>query len=80
MLVFFPAEYEVAILIVGPHDRENPTVDKRLYEVLNIGVPEDEHRRPSCCADGKPPVEAELLDFVIDRSRELTRRRQRRAR
>lgn len=79
MLVFFPAEDEVAILLVGPHDRENPGLDvyTRLYELLSIEVPDEEHRRPPCCADGQPPVDAELLDGVIDRTRELTRERRR---
>ena len=80
MLVFFPAEHEVAILLVGPHDRENHTADvyTRLYEMLKIDVPDGEHRRPPCCADGQPPVEAGLLDFVMDRTRELARGGQRR--
>lgn len=79
MLVFFPAEDQVSILLVGPHDRENPQVDvyMRLYELLELEAPDDEHRRPSCCEDGQPPVDAELLERVIDRTKELTRSQRR---
>src|SRR5664279_2803647 len=61
MLLMFPAADEVAILLVGPHERENPEINvyTRLYEALGIGVPHVEHRRPPCCAAGQPPVDAD---------------------
>ena len=36
MVLLFPAEDEVAVLLVGPHERENPDLDvyRRLYEAL----------------------------------------------
>jgi hypothetical protein len=77
MLLLFPAAQEVAILLVGPHERENPDVDvyRRLYRLLGVDVPDDEHRRPPCCGDGQPPVDPELLDRIIDRTKELARGR-----
>lgn len=79
MLLMFPAAKEVAILLVGPHERENPEIDvyTRLYEALGIDVPDAEHRRPACCEDGQPPVDPDLLERLIDHSKELTRRKRR---
>ncbi len=79
MVLLFPAEDEVAVLLVGPHDRENPDLDvyRRLYEALGVEVPDDEHRRPACCEDGLPPVDPELLERLIDRTKELTQQRRR---
>lgn len=79
VLVFFPAENQVAILLVGPHDRENPQLDAyaRLYRLLGVEVPDDEHRRPPCCADDQPPVDPDLLDRAIDRTKLLTRDKRR---
>lgn len=47
MILFFPGPREVAILLVGPHERENPEIDayRRLYELLGVEVPEDEVAR-----------------------------------
>lgn len=79
MVLLFPAENEVAVLLVGPHDRENPDLDvyRRLYEALGVEIPDDEHRRPTCCEDGQPPVDPDLLEHLIDRTKELTRRKRR---
>jgi hypothetical protein len=79
MVLLFPAANEVAILLVGPHDRENPDLDVycRLYEALGIEVPDAEHRRPACCEDGQPPVDLDLLEQLIDRAKELTRQKRR---
>lgn len=79
MVLLFPAEDEVTVLLVGPHERENPDLDvyRRLYEALGVEVPDDEHRRPACCEDGHPPVDPELLGRLIDRTKELTQQRRR---
>jgi len=80
MLLFFPGPKEVAILLVGPHERENPEIDayRRLYELLGVDVPEDERRRPPCCDDNRPPVDADLLERITARTKELARARSRR--
>jgi hypothetical protein len=79
MVLLFPAQNEVVVLLVGPHDRENPDLDvyRRLYESLGVEIPDDEHRRPPCCADGQPPVDPDLLEHLIDRSKELTPQKRR---
>lgn len=73
MVIAFPDEEEVAILLVGPHDETNPEVNvyTRLYESLNIEVPAGERRKPPCCSDGQPPVDAELVDNFLDGSKKL---------
>lgn len=82
MVVAFPAEEEVAILLVGPHDETNPEVNvyTRLYESLDIEIPTDQRRKPPCCADGQPPVDADLVDNFIEGSKKLRRGKARRKR
>lgn len=79
MLVAFPAEREVAVLMVGPHSRDNPETDvyRRLYAALGIEVPTASRRKPPCCADDDPPVDGELVERFLERSRKLLRRRRR---
>jgi len=79
MVLLFPADDEVAVLLVGPHERENPGLDvyRRLYEALGVEVPDDEHRRPACCEDGQPPVDPKLLERLLDRTKELTQQKRR---
>jgi hypothetical protein len=68
MVLSFPASDEVAIVLVGPHERENPDLDiyMRLYAALGIEVPDAEHRRPACCCDGAPPVHAESFEQILE--------------
>lgn len=84
MVIAFPGEEEVAVLLVGPHDETNPEVNvyTRLYESLGIEVPEGERRKPPCCSDDQPPVDAELVDSFLDSSKKLRigKARRRRAR
>lgn len=87
MAVAFPSENEVVILMIGEHFRRaqdpkatTPSLDffARLYGTLGLTVPLREGRRPPCCEDGRPPVDPDLLDHFIARSRELIRQRRRR--
>jgi hypothetical protein len=80
MLLFFPAPKEVAILLVGPHERENPKIDtyRRLYELVGIAVPDDEHRRPPCCEEDEAPVDFARLGRITGRTKELFRAQRRR--
>lgn len=82
MVVAFPSDEEVVILLVGPHDDTNPEVDvyARLYEALGIEIPTDRRRKPPCCADGQPPVDAELVDNFLEGSKTLRTGRARRKR
>jgi hypothetical protein len=73
MVIAFPAEDEVTILLVGPHEEADPEVNvyTRLYEALDIDVPTDKRRKPACCGDGEPPVDADFVDNFLDGSKKL---------
>lgn len=81
LLICFPAENEVAVLLAGPHDETNPGADvyTRLYRSLDIEVPGGERRKPTCC-DGPPPVDAELPERFIAGSKHFQREERRRRR
>lgn len=65
MLVAFPSEQEVSILLVGRHVR-NPALDvyTRLYRALDLQMPSGERTKPPCCEgeEDEPPVDDELVD------------------
>lgn len=77
MLVAFPNAREVAVLMVGPHSRISPEADvyRRLYTALGVAVPSAARRKPACCDGEAPPVDEELVERFLERSRELLRRR-----
>jgi hypothetical protein len=82
LIVAFPEEDEVAVILVGRHiDQKRPQVDvyRRLYESLGIELPTIAQRKghPPCCPTGEPPVDRDLVDRFIARERELRRRRRR---
>lgn len=78
MIVAFPEEAEVAVILVGRHIDSRPEVDvyRRLYEALGIGVPTITQRKghPPCCPTGDAPIDRGLVDRFIACERELLRR------
>jgi hypothetical protein len=82
MVIAFPAEEEVTILLVGPHNEADTAVDvyTRLYEVLGIDVPTDKRRKPACCTGAEPSVDGDLVDEFLERSKKLRLGRARRRR
>jgi hypothetical protein len=76
MLVAFPSEREVSILLVGRHVR-NPVLDvyARLYRALALQMPSGERTKPPCCDAEKdePPVDGELVDRFQDGVKRLRR-------
>jgi hypothetical protein len=86
MVIAFPAEGEVTVLLVGAHDEANPYADvyARLYGSLGIDIPDGARRKPPCCDDGRPPVDPGLVDRFLDRSKQMrlgrARRKRRRSR
>lgn len=78
MIVAFPEEGEVAVILVGRHIERRPEVDvyRRLYESLGIELPTITQRKdhPPCCPTGEPPVDRDLVDGFIARERQLRRR------
>lgn len=79
MVVAFPEDDEVTVVLVGQHIERHPEIDvyRRLYESLDIKVPTISQRKghPPCCPTGKAPVDRDLVDQFIARQRELSRRK-----
>ena len=79
MLVAFPSEREVSVLLVGRHIR-NPLLDvyTRLYRALGLQTPTGERTKPPCCdtENDEPPVDRELVDRFQDGVKRLRRRSQ----
>ena len=77
MIVAFPEEDEIAVVLVGRHIERRPEIDvyRRLYQNLGIDLPTIAQRtgHPPCCPTGEAPVDRELVDRFIARERELRR-------
>lgn len=77
MIVAFPEADEVTVILVGRHLERRPAIDvyRRLYDALGIALPTIDQRKghPLCCPTGEPPVDRELVDQFLERSRELRR-------
>jgi hypothetical protein len=86
VVVAFSAHNAATILLVGPHDDQDPFVDVyyQLYELAGLAEPPAAERtKPPCCGaeDGKPPIpDGELLADLADRARQLSGAARRRAR
>jgi hypothetical protein len=86
VVVAFSAHNAAVILLVGPHDDQDPFMDvySQLYELAGLTEPPAAERtKPPCCGaeDGKPPIpDGELLADLADRARQLSGAAKRRAR
>ncbi|MGH3166337.1 MAG: hypothetical protein ACRDN0_10650, partial [Trebonia sp.] len=84
--VAFSAHNVATILLVGPHDDQDPFMDvySQLYELAGlVEPPAAERTKPPCCGekDAEPPVpDSELLADLVGRSRQLSGAAKRRAR
>jgi hypothetical protein len=82
----FSAHDVAAILLVSPHDDQDPFVDvySQLYELAGLAQPPAAERtKPPCCGedDGRPPIpDDELLADLVSRARQLSGAAKRRAR
>lgn len=77
MLVTFPSEQEVTVLLVGRHVR-NPALDvyTRLYRALGLEAPTSERTKPPCCeGEDEPPIDDVLVDRFRDRVKRLRKGR-----
>ncbi|MET8451638.1 hypothetical protein [Streptomyces sp. NPDC005209] len=85
VVVAFTAKDEATIVIVGPHDDDDPHNDvyTLLYELAGLErPPQGERTKPPCCGteDGLPPLaDQSLADDLVSRCRDLTRAGGRRA-
>jgi hypothetical protein len=86
VVVAFSAHNVATILLVGPHNNQDPFMDvySQLYELAGLTEPPTAQRtKPPCCGeeDGKPPVsDSELLADLVARARQLSGAAKRRAR
>jgi hypothetical protein len=86
VVVAFSSHNVATILLVGPHDDQDPFMDvySQLYELAGLTEPPiAERTKPPCCGgeDGKPPVpDSELLTDLVGRARQLSGAAKRRAR
>jgi hypothetical protein len=84
--VAFSSHNVATILLVGPHDDQDPFMDvyAQLYALVDLAEPPAAERtKPPCCGaeDGKPPIpDDELLADLVGRARQLSGAAKRRAR
>jgi len=80
VLVCFPDDESVVILIVAEHRDSHPELDvyRSLYRLLELPEPSAKRTKPPCCDEsGKPPVDPDLLDDFRDKAKALNRRTRR---
>jgi hypothetical protein len=86
VVVAFSAHNVATILLVGPHDDQDPFMDvySQLYQLAGLTeLPTAERTKPPCCGeeDGKPPVpDSALLADLVGRARQLSGAAKRRVR
>ncbi|MEJ8662280.1 hypothetical protein [Streptomyces sp. MS1.AVA.4] len=84
VVVSFTDEDEATVILVGPHDDDDPHMDvyTMLYTLAGLErPPQGERKKPPCCSaeDGLPPLaDQDLVDHLVTESRNLTRPRRRR--
>jgi hypothetical protein len=77
ILVCFPEEGSVVVLLVGEHLRDSPDLDvyRSLYRALGLPEPSGERTKPPCCnEDGEAPIDSDLLDRFRVGAKALARR------
>lgn len=80
-VVAFEASRRAWILLVGPHDDQDPILNvyAELYRLLGAEPePGSGRTKPPCCdqAEGEPPVMGEALVTILDRAASLRKSRQ----
>jgi len=86
VVVAFTAHNVATILLVGPHDDQDPFMDvySQLYGLAGLAeTPTAEWAKPPCCGekDGKPPIpDSELIADLVGRARQLSGAAKRRVR
>ncbi|WP_329788047.1 hypothetical protein V1227_25775 [Lentzea sp. DG1S-22] len=79
-VVAFESSEEAVVLLVGPHDDQDPEIDvyTRLYESLGLSVPAGRRTKPPCCSDlNEPPAWGAEIDDLVALFDAATRRRRR---
>ncbi|MFE4822889.1 hypothetical protein ACFRFU_42045 [Streptomyces sp. NPDC056704] len=83
VVVAFISPDEAVVVLVGPHDDNDPVHDvyTLLYQLAGLEPPKDRRTKPACCGadDGLPPfADQRLVDDLVSQARALTRRQGRR--
>jgi hypothetical protein len=73
LILGFPADDEVAVLLIGRHLRGARSVYARLYRLLGVDAPSEERKKPPCCTDDQPPVDAALVQRIVTNAKRLRR-------
>jgi len=81
-VVAFETAGRAWILLVGPHDDEDPVLNvyAELYRLLGVEPSPDSGRdKPPCCdaPDGQPPILGKALADILNRAAKLRQTRQR---
>jgi hypothetical protein len=82
VVVAFETPGRAWVLLVGPHDDQDPVLNvyAELYRLLDVEPPSESGRdNPPCChtPGGQPPVLGDALAEILDRARRLRKTRQR---
>jgi mRNA-degrading endonuclease RelE of RelBE toxin-antitoxin system len=85
VVVGFVRPTEVVVVLVGPHQDDDPAIDvyAALYRLAGLSQPPaDERTKPPCCGeeDGLPPADEKIVEDLVSRSQELAKADRRRAR
>jgi hypothetical protein len=81
VVVAFESPQRACVLLVGPHDAADPSLDvyAELYELLGTDPPEGAGRtKPACCDDSDQPPPGlgdDLADLILSAARQRRTRR-----
>lgn len=80
IVVAFLSESEAVVVLVGPHQDDDPSLDvyTQLYDLVGVPKPKEKRTKPPCCGseDGLPPLSGQdVVDELVERAKKLTRRR-----
>lgn len=78
LLLAFPESDLAVVIDVGEHlaNDANRDIYARLYEVVGMTPPDEPRTKPACCDDAdRPPAASDLVDYLIDAYRALSRHR-----
>jgi len=81
VVVAFESPQRACVLLVGPHDAADPSLDvyAELYELLGTTPPEGAGRtKPPCCDDGGQPPSGlgdDLADLIVSAAKQRRTRR-----
>jgi hypothetical protein len=81
VVVAFESPQRASVLLVGPHDAADPSLDvyAELYELLGTALPERASRtKPPCCDDGGQPPPGlgdDLADLIVSAAQQRRTRR-----